>query len=30
MYPPDRITSPDPVPDPALPCAAIVTTDGIT
>jgi hypothetical protein len=30
MYPSDRITSPDPVPLPLLPLAAIVTTEGMT
>ena len=30
MWPSDRMTSPDPVPPPAGPLAAIVTTEGIT
>ena len=30
MYPSDRMTSPDPVPLPPLPRAAMVTTDGMT
>jgi hypothetical protein len=30
MYPSGRITSPDPVPLPLLPLAAIVTTEGMT
>jgi hypothetical protein len=30
MYPSDLITSPEPVPDPSGPLAAIVTTEGTT